>query len=94
MRQPSLDDMPDTDLDDALDEPLDDEERILMDPDTWDWESAQRAIVKPDGYSISEVRLTYDELSRIEQAAAAEGMTVTAYLRHAALRSALRYAPG
>ena len=90
MRQPSLDDMPDTDLDDALDEPLDDEERILMDPDTWDWESAQQAIVKPDGYSS----LTYDELSRIEQAAAAEGMTVTAYLRHAALRSALRYAPG
>ena len=29
-------------------EPLDDEERILMDPETWDWKSAQDAIVEPD----------------------------------------------
>jgi predicted DNA binding CopG/RHH family protein len=73
-------------------EPLDDEERILMDPETWDWDSAQEAIVEPDGYSISEVRLSYDELSRIEQAATAKGMTVNAYLRYAAQRSALQHA--
>ena len=76
----------------SIQEPLDDEERELMDPETWDWDSAQEAIVEPDGYSISEVRLSYDELSRIEQAANAEGMTVSAYLRHAALRCALQHA--
>lgn len=80
------------DSDDALSEPLDDEERVLMDPETWDWNSAQAAIVEPDGYSISEVLLSYDELSRIERAATAEGMTVNAYLRHAALLGALQHA--
>jgi hypothetical protein len=92
MRQAKSDDMQRPELADALNEPLDEEERILMDPETWDWDSAQEAIVEPDGYSISEVRLSYDELSRIEQAAAAEGMTVNAYLRHAALHRALHHA--
>jgi hypothetical protein len=72
-------------------EPLDDEERELMDPDTWDWESAQEAIVEPSGYSITEVRLSYKELSHIERAAIAKGMTVNAYLRDAALRCALEH---
>ena len=92
MQRPKLDAMKHPERDDSLREPLDDEERILMDPDTWDWDSAQKAIVEPDGYSISEVRLSYDELSRIERAAIAKGMTVNAYLRYAALRSALQHA--
>jgi hypothetical protein len=70
--------------------PLDDEERELMNPDTRDWESAEEAIVEPTGYSITEARLTYDELSRIERAAIAKGMTVNAYVRYAALRCALQ----
>lgn len=78
--------------DDTLQHPLDDEERILMDPETWDWKSAQDAIVEPDGYSITEVQLSYEELARIERAAIAEGMTVNAYLRHAALQRALQHA--
>lgn len=71
-------------------EPLDDEERMLMDPDTWDWESAQEAIVEPSGFSVTEVRLSYEELSQIEEAAIASGMTVNAYLRYAALRCAMQ----
>ena len=77
-------------LNDSSGEPLDDEERELMNPDTWDWESAEEAIVEPTGNSITEVRLSYDELSRIERAAIAKGMTVNAYLRYAALRCALQ----
>jgi hypothetical protein len=73
-----------------IQEPLDDEERMLMDPDTWDWDSAQEAIVEPSGFSVTEVRLSYEELSRIEEAATAKGMTVNAYLRYAALRCALQ----
>lgn len=92
MRNPNLDAMKNPEHDERLREPLDDEERELMDPDTWDWDSAQEAIVEPSGYSVTEVRLSYDELSRIERAAIAEGMTVNAYLRHAALRCALQHA--
>lgn len=78
-------------LNHPLREPLDDEEREFMNPDTWDWNGAQEAIVEPSGYSITEVRLSYDELLRIERAAIDEGMTVNAYLRYAALRSALQH---
>ena len=94
MQNPNLDETKNPELDDAPRRPLDDlaEERILMDPDTWDWESAQEAIVDPDAHSVTEVRLSYDELSRIERAANAAGMTVNAYLRYAALRCAPQHA--
>jgi hypothetical protein len=54
-----------------LQKPIDHEERELMDPETWDWDSAQESIVDPSGYSITEVRLSHDELLRIETAALA-----------------------
>jgi hypothetical protein len=92
MRNPKPDAMTNPELDERLREPLDDEERELMDPDTWDWDSAQEAIVEPSGYSITEVRLSDAELLRIERAALAEGMTVNTYLRHAAMRCALAHA--
>jgi len=92
MRNPKLDAMKNPELNERLREPLDDEERELMNPETWDWDSAQEAIVEPSGYSITEVRLSYDELARIERAAIAEGMTVNAYLRYAALRCAPQHA--
>jgi hypothetical protein len=92
MHNGKLGNMKHPELDDTLREPVDDEERELMDPDTWDWETAQEAIVEPSGYSITEVRLSFDELSRIERAAIAEGMTVNAYMRYAALRCALQHA--
>lgn len=90
MQNRQRDDTDAFDLDERLGEPIDDEERELMNPDTWDWDTAQEAIVEPSGYSITEVRLSYEELSRIERAAIAKGMTVNAYLRHAALRCALQ----
>jgi hypothetical protein len=90
MQNRQFDDINAFEPDERLREPIDDEERELMDPDTWDWDSAQEAIVEPSGYSITEVRLSYEELSQIERAAVAEGMTVNAYLRHAALRCALQ----
>jgi hypothetical protein len=73
-------------------EPLDDEERILMDPDTWDWDSAYEIEPGPDPHLIFEVRLSGDDLALIEEAAIARGMTVNAYLRYAALHCAMQHA--
>jgi hypothetical protein len=73
-------------------ESLDDEERELMEPDAWDWDNAYEIDPSPDPHLIFEVRLAGDDLKRIERAAIAKGMTVTAYLRHAALRWALQNA--
>ena len=77
----------------SLHNPLDDEERELMDPDNWDWENAYEIDPSPDPQLIFEVPLAGDDLKHIERAAVAEGMTVAAYLRYAALRCALQQAP-
>jgi hypothetical protein len=75
-------------LDDRLREPIDDEERELMDPDTWDWDNMGEVTVLPGFRMVFEVPLDKDELSEIEPAAKAKGMTVIAFLKDAALRAA------
>lgn len=76
-------------LEDRLREPLDDEERELMDPETWDWDSAEVLPPVPASYTITEIHLSRDELALLDRAAQAEGLTVSAYLRQAALERAL-----
>lgn len=76
-------------LDDTLREPLDDEERELMDPETWDWDSAEVLPPVPASSTITEIHLSREELALVDRAAQAEGMTLAAYLRHAALERAL-----
>ena len=77
-------------LDDRLREPLDDEERELMDPDTWDWDNLQEVTIGPGVRWVFEVPLNSDELSEIEPAAMAVGMNVIVFLKDAALRAARR----
>ena len=88
MQRPKLDEMSPPEIDDRLRQPLDDEERILMDPDTWDWDTILEGTPNTDPHAIFEVRLSLDELAQVEPAAIAKGMTVTAFLKHAALRTA------
>jgi len=72
-----------------LQEPLDKEERILMDPDTWDWENAEEGGPSPDPHPIFQVRLSGDDITHIERAAIAKQMNVGAFLRYAGLRCAV-----
>ncbi len=73
----------------SLQEPLDEEERILMDPDTWDWENAEEGGPSPDPHLIFQVRLSGDDITHIERAAIAKQMNVGAFLRYAGLRCAV-----
>ena len=77
----------------SIQEPLDEEERILMDPDTWDWENAYEVGPSPDPHLIFEVRLSGDDLAHIERAAVAKGMNIGAYLRYAGVQCALQDSP-
>jgi len=70
---------------DKSQEPLDEEERILMDPDTWDWESAEEGIPVANAGAILEIRFTRDEVGRLQRLAHAEGMTTHAFIKQAAL---------
>jgi hypothetical protein len=73
-------------------EPLDEEERVLMDPDTWDWEAAQVLPATKIG-AVLAIRLSREELARIGQAARAEGITLTEFVKQSALLRALHGAP-
>ena len=68
--------------------PVDEDERFLMDYDTWDWETFWVGGPNVDPATSFVVRFAEDELEPVELAAAADGMTVNEFLRHAALQLA------
>jgi hypothetical protein len=69
---------------------LDDEERELMDPETWDWDST---VV---GTPVADVRLSFriefadDDLALIERASQDANMPLTRYIKQAVLEKARR----
>jgi hypothetical protein len=77
----------------SMQDPLDDEERELMDPENWDWENAYEVEPGPDPHLTFQVRLSGEDLNQIERAATDKGLTITAYLRYAALQCSLQRVP-
>jgi hypothetical protein len=71
----------------SLQEPLDDEERELMDPDTWAWEHPVEVTVTKDIGAILPIRLTREEIARLEDAARAEGLAPHEFIKRAALEA-------
>ncbi len=69
----------------SIQEPLDEEERVLMDPETWDWENPIEGVPNPNAGAILPIRFTRDEVVRLERVARAEGVTMHAFVKHAAL---------
>ncbi len=72
----------------ALQGPTDDEERELMDSDTWDWDSAVDADVVENPQISFPVALSLEEHRSIALAARAKQLTTPAYIKHVALRAA------
>jgi hypothetical protein len=75
----------DHEVDPKLQEPIDDEERRLMDPDTWDWDSLEVHPGNPNSGVVLGVRFSLEEMTRVGEAAAAKGQTVYEYIKEAAL---------
>jgi hypothetical protein len=69
----------------SLQEPLDDEERELMDPGSWDWNSQVDVSMVGTPGAILEIRFTRDEIMRLGPLARAEGVTVHEFVKRAAL---------
>lgn len=74
-------------------EPLDDEERELMDPDTWDWASTVEGVPTPNDGLILEVEFTREEIGPLQRLAHANGMTAHAFIKQTALDRVSREAP-
>ncbi len=58
----------------SIQEPLDDEERELMDPDNWDWENAVEGIPNPNAGAILRVRFSRDEFVALDRIARETGI--------------------
>ena len=58
----------------SIQEPLDDEERELMDPDTWDWENAEEGIPNPNAGAILRVRFSREEFVALDRIAREAGV--------------------
>jgi hypothetical protein len=66
-------------------DPLDDIERELMDPETWAWEHAEEGGPSPDPHLIFRVRLSGDDIRRIEPLAIEAQVGIGEFMRRATL---------
>jgi hypothetical protein len=69
----------------SIQEPLDEEERELMDPDYWDWESAEEGVPVPNAGTILAISFTSEEIAQLEQTARAEGIGLHEFIKRLAL---------
>ena len=81
-------------IDPRWQEPLDDEERELMDPSTWAWDSAEEGIPNPDVGIIFEVRFDGDTVRRLAAEARNEHRTIHALIERIVLAHVDKWASG
>lgn len=65
--------------------PLDDEERELMDPDTWDWDAIEEGATVGEPGTILAIEFSRDEHRMLAQAARAAGMSTPAFIKQVVL---------
>jgi hypothetical protein len=70
-------------------EPLDDEERELMNPETWDWESVTELPPATNPGVVLPIRLTLEEMTRVGRAADAEGVSIYEYIKQSVISRVL-----
>ena len=72
----------------ALQQPLDDEERELMDPDTWDWDTAQEGAPVANPWIIYSMEFSREERHLLSDAAYGQGITPHEFNKRVALAAA------
>jgi hypothetical protein len=85
--------MNDTTQYESIQEPLDEEERKLMNPENWDWDNPVEATVAEILIVELPIELTYEETRAIAQAARAQGLTTHAFIKQVSLAVAHAIAP-
>lgn len=72
-------------IDPKFQEPLDEEERELMDPETWNWDSIEVLPPPTNPGVVLGVCFSLEEMTSVGQAAAAEGLSIYEYIKQSAL---------
>jgi len=67
-------------------EPLDEDERELMDPMTWDWEKTEAGRTRGTPGAVLEVRFTRDEMLALHRIAQQSGIGPVEYMRQTMVR--------
>jgi len=71
----------------SIQEPLDDEERELMNPDNWDWDNPVEGVTVGEPRVSLTIPLTFDELDAIVEAAHAQGLSTEELVKRLVLTS-------
>jgi hypothetical protein len=69
----------------SIQEPLDEEERELMDPDHWDWDNPIEGVTIGDPGAILSIRFTFEEYDHLFEAAHAQGLSTHEFIKRLAL---------
>jgi hypothetical protein len=69
-------------------EPLDEEERRLMDPESWDWDSTETGVTVGEPGTMFTMEFSRDEHRLLARAARENGLTTHAYIKRAAIAAA------
>ena len=70
---------------DSTQEPLDEEERELMNPNNWDWDSAEEGIPVPNAGAVLRVRFAREEFIALARMAREEGVGPVELIRQTML---------
>jgi hypothetical protein len=70
----------------SIQEPLDEEERMLMNRETWDWGSAEEGIPTPNAGAVLRVHFARDEFLALVQIARDEGIGPVELVQQTVLR--------
>lgn len=74
-------------------EPLDDEERELMAPETWDWNAFEDGVTVGVPGTLLSLEFSRDEHRLLAEVAAGEGLTTHEFIKRSALSSARAKSP-
>jgi hypothetical protein len=64
----------------SIQEPLDDEERELMDPDNWDWENAGEGLPNPNAGAVLRLRFSREEFLALDRIAREAGLDTADFI--------------
>ena len=68
-------------------EPLDDEERELMNPDNWDWDDTAEGVTAGEPRASLTIPISFEELDAIVVAAHGQGLSTEAFIKRLVLGS-------
>jgi hypothetical protein len=71
----------------SIQEPLDDEERELMNPDNWDWDNPVQGVTVGEPRVSLTIPFTFDELDAIVEGAHAQGLSTEEFVKRLVLNS-------